>query len=289
MIKILRWVLLSLVLSSPVFAGSMLLLGAGSSGGGGGGGGCSQATTFLARNGGANSAATTAFVCGGVTDGWWPKWDVLYIHATDTSAHALLNWTSSSFTGALVATNPTFTANQGFTGNASGVVDTTFVPSSGVNYTLNSASTFVCILSNNGSAQVDFGAAGFTSGTSVTIFEPGTSAVAFDINDAGGGSLSGGPGLVAGSFFGNRTSSTNIDVFFGPGSTKLGSITETSTFVNSSNSFYELAFHNTGTASNPTTDQIAAFGAGGGFTATDWSNFQARLHTYMVAVNGSGC
>ena len=115
---------------------------------------CSQATAFLARNGNANAAATTAFICGGVTDGWWSKWDILYLHATDTSAHALLNLESTSYTGALVATNPTFTANQGFTGNASGVVDTTWVPSNGGNYTLNSASAFVCILTPTPATEV---------------------------------------------------------------------------------------------------------------------------------------
>ncbi len=254
---------------------------------------CSQATAFLARNGNANSSATTAFICGGVSDGWWSKWDVLYIHATDTSAHALLNWTSSGFTGALIATALTFTANQGFTGNASGAIDTGFILAvNGVNYALNSASGFVCILNNRTTRGnlVSFGAQDNTS-TSYSLLVPfDTLGTRGDLNGPTGAAVAGAAG-TQGSWLLNRTSNTNVDVYFGPGSTKLGSITTPSTSVTVVNSIYELAF-NTGAVAgiqNPTTDQQAAFGLGGSFTGTDWANFQARLHAYMVAVNGSGC
>ncbi len=252
--------------------------------------GCSQATAFLARNGNANAAATTTFICGGVTDGWWPKWDILYIHGTDTSAHALLNWVSSSFnetnSGSL-----SFVANQGFTGDGTNALDTGWIAAvNGINYTLNNASAFVCILNNRTSTGnlVSFGASD-NAATSYSLLVPfDTAGTRGDLNGPTGPAVVGATG-TQGSWLMNRTSSSNVDVYLGSGSTKLGFITTTSISTVADHSFFEFSYHTIFGASNPTTDQQAAFGVGGGFTGTDWANFQARLHAYMVAVNGSGC
>lgn len=64
------------------------------------------------------------------TAGVWTKLDVLYLFAAADSQSALLNWVSSSYN--CTATNsPTFTANQGYTGNGTNAhLATGFNPSS---------------------------------------------------------------------------------------------------------------------------------------------------------------
>jgi hypothetical protein len=112
----------------------------------GGGGGCTQATNFLARATGMDSTHNTAFttmICGLVTDGvitgsmsgsatsgaaaCGSLLDILYIFATDTNPHSLLNLCSKSFT-ATVNTSPTFIANAGWTG-VDGFIDSTYLSS----------------------------------------------------------------------------------------------------------------------------------------------------------------
>ena len=78
----------------------------------------------------------------------WTKLDVLYIFANDGgSDFGTLNWKAPTLNQATLINSPTFTSNQGFTGNGtSSYINTNFNPAtSGVNYTLNNASrhTFV--------------------------------------------------------------------------------------------------------------------------------------------------
>lgn len=102
-----------------------------------------EAQQFLDRATGMDATHNTAFttlIDSLVTNGIWAKLDALYIFATDTSAHALLNVKSTSFVPTLVNA-PTFTADRGFTGNGtSSYVDSNFNPTtSGGQFTQNSA------------------------------------------------------------------------------------------------------------------------------------------------------
>jgi hypothetical protein len=75
--------------------------------------------------------------------GIWSKLDTFGVFATDgDSDFALIDWIRLSQYTAV--NSPTFTTNQGFTGNGtSSYIDTNFNPStSGVNYTLNDASRY---------------------------------------------------------------------------------------------------------------------------------------------------
>jgi hypothetical protein len=139
------WMCLCLV--SPAGSGSMGLLGVG--GPPAAGGACSQATAFLARNGNAHPTDTTTLICGLVTDGVWSTFDAFYIMATDTAAHAQLNAVSSSFS-LTTSGSPTFTANQGFTGNVGAdLFDTGFNASTaGGNYQQNNCSAFAWSLTD---------------------------------------------------------------------------------------------------------------------------------------------
>jgi hypothetical protein len=79
-------------------------------------------------------------------DGVWAKLDVFYVFAQDGSAEfATLNWKNPAANQANILVNaPTFTSNQGFTGNGtSSYIDTNFNPATqGVQYTQNNASRY---------------------------------------------------------------------------------------------------------------------------------------------------
>lgn len=77
--------------------------------------------------------------------GVWAKLDVFYVFAQDGgSSFATLNWKNPAANQAGIASSPTFTSNQGFTGNGtSSYIDTNFNPATqGVQYTLNNASRY---------------------------------------------------------------------------------------------------------------------------------------------------
>ena len=77
------------------------------------------------------------------TAGVWDKLDVFYCFATDgDSDFATLNWKAPSSHQVTKVSSPTFTANEGFTGNASSAyLDTNYNPSNdAINYALNAAS-----------------------------------------------------------------------------------------------------------------------------------------------------
>jgi hypothetical protein len=77
--------------------------------------------------------------------GVWAKLDVFYVFAQDGgSSFATLNWKNPAANQAGIASSPTFTSNQGFTGNGtSSFIDTNFNPATqGVQYTQNNASRY---------------------------------------------------------------------------------------------------------------------------------------------------
>lgn len=240
-------------------------------------GGCSQATAFLARNGNAHPTETTALICGLVTDGVFAKLDALYIFATDTSAHALLNLVSASFNASLIGA-PTFTADRGFTGTGSlsNVVDTGFNPSTAAGlYTQNSA--HLSAWSNTTGA--DPGSVAGANGVSLTSIYPnfGTSDTYVRIND---NVASGQIGTTAGLgwYMGSRNSSSNRDAY--NNNTSLGNTPSATSAALANLNIYFLG-SNTNDATNR---QITMGSIGGALTATDAGNFYSRLRTYMTAV-----
>ena len=92
------------------------------------------------------------------TDGVWSKLDTFAVFATDGSSDfALIDWKRlSDYIG---VNSPTFTINQGFTGNGtSSYIDTNFQPINGTNYAQNSAHFMVYCYAND-SASTYYGGA----------------------------------------------------------------------------------------------------------------------------------
>jgi len=227
-------------------------------------------------------------ICGLVTDGTWAKLDLLYIFATNTSTTALLNLVSTSFTAANTGAL-TFTTDQGFTGTGvvGGFIDTNWVPSTNaVQYTLNGGMTGVYIRTSRVTANNMTGyGCNNVAGTSYSYFRGRNASgnIEAGLNDGTFGGFAN--ANVQGSWVMNRTSSSNIDIFKNAGSTLLGNITATSVALPDRNmQVFQLG---NGAGQGPTTDQQAAFWAGGGFSAADVSSFQARVNAYMTAVGAN--
>lgn len=84
--------------------------------------------------------------------GIWTKLDVLYIFANNGGSNfATLNWKAPTLYQSSLIDTPTFTINEGFTGNGtSSYIDTNFNPATqGVNYTLNDASRYAYVFTGS--------------------------------------------------------------------------------------------------------------------------------------------
>jgi hypothetical protein len=246
-------------------------------------GGCTQATSFLARTSGLNGAHTIAYttlICGLVTDGVWTKLDFLHVYGTQDATNALLNLVSSSFSATLVNV-PSFTADQGFTGDGStSYINTGFNPSTaGGNYTQNNASfgmydrTSTVIVTNSPLM-------GTYDGTNVSAYYPngGDNFLYARINSG----FDGGAGASInhqGFFMLSRTGATAVAVFKN-GSSLYSTATSSTGLPN--NSFFTLAANFSGTPTTPLADQVAADFAGGGLNTTDLSNLSSRVNTFFT-------
>ena len=84
-----------------------------------------------------------------VDNGEWATKDVIYVYAAHTNGagEALINWKNPGAFNATAYNAPTFTANEGFTGDgAADYIDCNWNPSvNGVNYVQNSASQIIYI------------------------------------------------------------------------------------------------------------------------------------------------
>jgi hypothetical protein len=146
---------------------------------------------------------------------------------------ATLNWKAPASHQTTLVNSPTFTANQGFKGNAStSYLNTNFNPAtSGVQYTLNNASRFIYL--KTAFVTMNYGHLdSLIGGTSNILYNrnvndqkinQGASAISHNADLSGAGLK-----VI------NRTSSTNVELF--NGSTQL-SRTATSTSVASGNQY----------------------------------------------------
>lgn len=164
------------------------------------------------------------------TDGVWSKLDTFANFATDGSSNfALIDW--KRLTQYTAVNSPTFTTNEGFTGNGtSSYINTNFNPAiNGVNYQLNNASRYLYLKMGVVGSRLD----GNLISTNFMRFG---SFSTHNINSASGVSLVPSFSLVGDSSMKamNRTSSTNVEMFNG---TTQGSSTALSSVLPNSSQF----------------------------------------------------
>jgi Putative Ig domain len=267
---------------------------------------CSQSTTFIARTSGLSgteSGAYTTLICGLVADGiitgtmsgsgsgasaCGALIDGLYILATNTTTTANLNLCGTSY-GLIANNSPAFTADQGYTGNASNAwLDTGFNPrtASAPNFTQNSATIAAYVTTNRTTTQT-YVSIGAGSGT-YSYVQPYRTNASGNVNIEVNGSTfpfqGTGVATAAGFTAAVRTASTQISAYRNNSSTPLGTTSDTSS-IPFNGDIGLLQLQGTGDFSG---DQIAAAVIGSGLTGTQWLAVANRVGAYVSTVCGCG-
>jgi hypothetical protein len=218
----------------------------------------------------------------------WSHFDVLGVTATDTSAHALLNWVSATIANPFTAvgTIPFTAAGGGSCGFASSgtgsYINTGFNPTTAVspNFVLNSASFGIW---DNAAGAGDSTAAHNVFGTIsnnalINFLELTVSgAASIEFNSVFGPTNP--PNTVAaGLYSGSLIGSTALALYKNGSALGIGTPAGTQAVVNDSFTFPYGAF--------ASTDPICAFWIGSKFSATDETVIYGLLHTYMQNVAG---
>jgi hypothetical protein len=257
---------------------------------GGGGAASTEAAAWLARAPGldaAHIAADAAMIDGLVADGVWSKFDVLRFYATQTSAVAVLNMVSSSFT-AILNGSPVFTPDRGFQGvDASATVSINEVlnPTVGSPKYVQNSCHMGCW--NLTEAQFAAPCVGMTTpSNAVSYVHPRSGGLAtyriqsapfFDtLTNA----------VAVGCYIGSRTGVNTVAAYKNGAVHPVGGgnftgSASSAALVNLS--FYSLGYNNNGVGVGAG-NQLAMFCAGSGLTAAEIGMAYARFRTRMTAV-----
>lgn len=275
---------LSAAITNPILQGSALFAGAGQ---------------MIAELSPPDDSATTAWVAAVVSaggtvsderkslvnnlvlglksDGLWTKLDRLWLFAAENSQSALIDLVAAS-SASLVATNPTFTADRGFTGNASGYINTGFNATSGTpKFTQNDSHWSLWNLKGDAiSGNTGIHGNGGAGGAQWSYYNGGHYRL---INDNGIGGAYDAPSSLIGHHLVSRPSSTN-SYHYRNGSLYQNPAATSSAVLNAN--FYVLW---DSTANAKSVMEVAAYSIGSNLNGgSDASNFYNRLQTYMTAV-----
>lgn len=133
----------------------------------------------------------------------WEACDVIPVLATYASAAALINVRNPGTNNLTISGSPTFTANQGFTGDGTAFLDTGYIPDGNGAYKQNSAHISVYIRSNVNEAASVIGAG---VGANRAFINPRNSSLAAaNVNHTAAGSALQAANTAAGHFHAQRT------------------------------------------------------------------------------------
>jgi hypothetical protein len=200
--------------------------------------------------------------------GVWSKLDTFAVFATDGNNNfALIDWKRLSQYTAI--NSPTFTTNEGFTGNGtSSYIDTNFIPSTnGVNFTLNNASRMAWVSGTSTNTIID-GNGGQNnsfmnkSNSNSQRFNSSSNLSAIADNSPDGYRLY------------NRTSSTNTELFVG---TTQYSRTQTSLSLPTQSQQILQS------SANRSSYKVAFYGMGASLVSEN-TNFYNALNTYLTSL-----
>lgn len=227
-----------------------------------------------------------ACVSGLIDDGVWAIYDRLWVPFAHEAGYSWrMDWKNPGVTGnALTAVNsPTFTADQGATGNGtSSYFNTNYnTATDGVNFTRNSASIGVWVRSTGGVArQFIMGVGTFGGAGSAVISREadGTGWRGIGVNDNGNFTATTLSQNATGLLSVNRSASSAKQLY------RNGSLEQsatTSSQAPDSDEMFILASHNGG-AINYFSGQISMAYAGGSMTSTQQANQHSRFSTLFA-------
>lgn len=212
------------------------------------------------------------------TSGAWDKLDTFANFATNGSSQfALIDWKRLSLMTAI--NSPAFTVNQGFEGNGtSSYINTNFVPSTALKYSLNNCSFgyYAYSVLNVSGFKINIGAR--NSGSSGLTYEVGNYAenLFINTNNALSGVLSN-SSLNLGLRHFNRVSSAGSNYYNSTG--LVGSNTNISGTL-SSRAFFLFCLNNSGSAGFFSNTDMSFFFAGASLVSEN-NAFNLALTTYM--------
>jgi hypothetical protein len=196
----------------------------------------------------------------------WTEGDAMWVYAqySNSDGEALLNWYDPDGTSATAVSAPTFTSNQGFTGDGSAdYIDLNWNPSTdGSNFVQDDAAFAVYIRNNVNGA---YSATGGSDGSNSNFINPRASD-----NYYGAINASGYTGLTTsatsvGCWITTRTSSNNMPVYLN--GVEFESYSHSSTGLPNVD-HYALAYNNNGSAGEISPYQISIVWYGAGLSAT---------------------
>lgn len=209
--------------------------------------------------------ANNWFVANLKANGLFAKYDFLYVFANETEQAAKLNLIKRSH-DVTIGVQPTWVANQGYTGNTSNMyLRTNYIPSTqGVAYSLNSAAVGVYLRTNVAQNGADMGA---NDGTHLLQVQArsNANAASFFVNQTASGTSVAGVTDSRGLNCSNRRDNANV-IFVKNGVESSLAAASTSMIARE---LFICCRNGSGTPGNYTNRQIAAAKAGGGLTAAE--------------------
>lgn len=186
--------------------------------------------------------------------------DRIWITAADTGCqqNALISIVNPSSTICVENNSPTWTAKQGYTGNASNMfIDSSYAPAThGVKFTQNANSVFYYSRTNSAQTGYDIGC---RSGGNFTRVVSRSAAGDYAGNNNGGTTWTQANADSRGLFHVVRTSSSNVDLY--RNGSLVTSKTENTTGLPTTNA-YLLGYNNAGALGNPCSRQLSMWGFG---------------------------
>lgn len=221
---------------------------------------------------GAEETALEAFIDGLVADSLWSKIDWLHVYGLGTAGDAVLNLKSSSYP-AVPTNSPTFTANQGYTGNGSNMyLDTGFDPSTaGGQYAQNSASVFVYSRVDAASITAMIGN---TNAASQSYISPRFSNLTF--MGANGSAISASNTNATGFYHATRRGAADSEFYKNGTSLTTSGTASTALQNNNLTTLRALGAYSVG--------QVSLAGAGAGMNDTEAAALAARVATLQTAL-----
>lgn len=210
--------------------------------------------------------------------GIWSKLDTFAVFATDgNSDFALIDWKRLSQYTAV--NSPTFTSNQGFTGNGtSSYINTNYNPTiNGVNFSQNSASMGGYQFNSSTDANCDFGALQTTPATLRCHF-PANGGIGINTSSF---LVSTGREISNGVFSLIRDNSSSFDYYRNSSKTPLNTVGTSSGIVNLD--LFGLARNVQTTANQFSPDTLSVLYAGDEIT-TEYSDFVDSIDNYISSL-----
>lgn len=215
---------------------------------------------------------------------WSTKLDRFWLLAAENTASALTDLVG--LTLATAVSSPTFTTDQGYTGDGStNYLDTNFTPSTaGGLFTQDSAAYGFWVPSGTQTSGRCLMGVHSTSDSLMNLFggTPGSSQMQAVVNDSGASpALSPANVSLPGFWVASRTASNVLSLYQNGAASGSGS-TDAST-ANCDLSMFVLA-RDRGFADQFSDASVSAAFAGSGLSSIDVSSFYTRLRTYMTAI-----